>query len=100
MDGTEKRVYRRKRALLATLLKPIGTFLDILQKQGLLTEEMVGSIRVSKLHQARFLYWNHRRMGTLWLGGAEGLICPKFYTDNHKHPPLGRHHPHSKGVNL
>ena len=29
----------------------------------------------------------HRRMGTLWLGGAEGLICPKFYTDNHKHPP-------------
>ena len=26
-------------------------------------------------------------MGTLWLGGAEGLICPKFYTDNHKHPP-------------
>ena len=30
---------------------------------------------------------NHRRMGTLWLGGAEGLICPKFYTDNHKHPP-------------
>ena len=27
-------------------------------------------------------------MGTLWLGGAEGLICPKFYTDNHKHPPL------------
>ena len=31
----------------------------------------------------------HRRMGTLWLGGgAEGLICPKFYTDNHKHPPL------------
>ena len=26
-------------------------------------------------------------MGTLWLGGgAEGLICPKFYTDNHKHP--------------
>ena len=20
-------------------------------------------------------------------GGAEGLICPKFYTDNHKHPP-------------
>ena len=47
-------------------------------------------------------------MGTLWLGGgAEGLICPKFYTDNrrgyriswrggggvktfHKHPtPLG-----------
>ena len=22
-------------------------------------------------------------------GGAEGLICPKFYTDNHKHhPPL------------
>ena len=31
----------------------------------------------------------HRRMGTLWLGGAEGLICPKFYTDNHKHPPLG-----------
>ena len=29
----------------------------------------------------------HRRMRTLWLGGAEGLICPKFYTDNHKHPP-------------
>ena len=29
----------------------------------------------------------HRRMGTLWLGGAEGLICPKFYTDNHRHPP-------------
>ena len=22
-----------------------------------------------------------------WGGGAEGLICPKFYTDNHKHPP-------------
>ena len=32
--------------------------------------------------------YTHRRMGTLWLGGAEGLICPKFYTDNHKHPPL------------
>ena len=25
--------------------------------------------------------YTHRRMGTLWLGGAEGLICPKFYTD-------------------
>ena len=39
--------------------------------------------------------YGHRRMGTLWLGGAEGLICPKFYTDNHKHPPppLG-HCPH------
>ena len=22
----------------------------------------------------------HGRMGTLWLRGAEGLICPKFYT--------------------
>ena len=35
----------------------------------------------------------HRRMGTLWLGGAEGLICPKFYTDNHKHPPPLGHCP-------
>ena len=26
----------------------------------------------------------HRRMGTLWLGGAEGLICPKFYTDKNR----------------
>ena len=27
----------------------------------------------------------HRRMGTLWLGGgAEGLIWPKFYTDNRR----------------
>ena len=26
----------------------------------------------------------HRRMGTLWLGGAEGLICPKFYTDKRR----------------
>ena len=41
----------------------------------------------------KILGYNHRRMGTLWLGGAEGLICPKFYTDNHKHPPLG-HCPH------
>ena len=23
-------------------------------------------------------------MGTLWLGGAEALICPKFYTDNRR----------------
>ena len=29
--------------------------------------------------------WSHRRMGTLWLrGGAEGLICPKFYTDKNR----------------
>ena len=27
------------------------------------------------------------------LGGAEGLICPKFYTDNHKHPPPPGHCP-------
>ena len=37
--------------------------------------------------------YSHRRMGTLWLGGAEGLICPKFYTDNHKHPPPLGHCP-------
>ena len=24
--------------------------------------------------------WMHGRMGTLRLRGAEGLICPKFYT--------------------
>ena len=27
---------------------------------------------------------HHRRMGTLWLWGAEGLICPKFYTDKNR----------------
>ena len=36
---------------------------------------------------------SHRHMGTLWLGGAKGSICPKFYTDNHKHPPPLAHCP-------
>ena len=41
-------------------------------------------VTITELKTSKYTYWvndgeTHGRMGTLWLG-AEGLICPKFYT--------------------